>query len=174
MAAGPGEGSRCPPLPGDADDSNDPNHSVDPLDGAGAGAIELGEEDGPEVVEEVREAGDGAAQRHGAPPGGAERGPRGGAGGDRGDRVADDRGGGGEEFDADVAEVRLAVVSEVNEVGETPLFIAAERGHLALVEELLKWLDKEGVAKKNRSGFDALHIAVREGHKAGFTINTKD
>ncbi|KAK1321330.1 Ankyrin repeat-containing protein [Acorus calamus] len=73
---------------------------------------------------------------------------------------------GGEEFDADVAEVRLAVVSEVNEVGETPLFIAAERGHLALVEELLKWLDKEGIAKKNRSGFDALHIAVREGHKA--------
>jgi len=40
-------------------------------DGAGAGAVELGEAHRP-GGEEVREAGDGAAQRHGAAPGGAE------------------------------------------------------------------------------------------------------
>ncbi|KAK8563650.1 hypothetical protein V6N13_006112 [Hibiscus sabdariffa] len=35
-----------------------------------------------------------------------------------------------EEFDAEVEEIKLAIVSEVNELGETPLFIAAEKGFI--------------------------------------------
>ncbi|PKU84280.1 Ankyrin repeat-containing protein [Dendrobium catenatum] len=72
----------------------------------------------------------------------------------------------GADFDAEVAEIRSAMVNEVNEVGETALFVAAEKGHLDIVVELLKYTDKEGVTRKNRSGFDVLHVASREGHQA--------
>ncbi|XP_058109855.1 ankyrin repeat-containing protein ITN1-like [Magnolia sinica] len=69
------------------------------------------------------------------------------------------------DFDAEVAEIRAAVVNEVNELGETALFVAAEGGHLGVVEELLKYSDRDGVARKNQSGFDALHKAATQGHK---------
>lgn len=67
---------------------------------------------------------------------------------------------GGEELEA----VRRAVAAEANEAGETPLVAAAERGHLEVVVELLRHLDAESIATKNRSGYDALHVAAREGH----------
>ncbi|GAV62660.1 Ank_2 domain-containing protein/Ank_3 domain-containing protein/PGG domain-containing protein [Cephalotus follicularis] len=72
----------------------------------------------------------------------------------------------GADFDAEVAEIRSAVVNEVNELGETALFTAAERGHLGVVKELLQYTTKEGIAMKNRSGFNALHIAANQGHQA--------
>ncbi|KAK1400081.1 PGG domain-containing protein [Heracleum sosnowskyi] len=72
----------------------------------------------------------------------------------------------GTEFDEEVAEIRSAVVHEVNELGETPLFTAAERGHINVVEELLPYMTKEGLAMKNKTGFDALHIAASQGHQA--------
>ncbi|XVF08023.1 hypothetical protein REPUB_Repub06bG0189600 [Reevesia pubescens] len=72
----------------------------------------------------------------------------------------------GAEFDAEVAEIRLAVVNEVNELGETALFIAAEKGHLDVVKELLQYTNKEGISLKNQSGFDPLHIAANQGHEA--------
>ncbi|XAR72064.1 hypothetical protein NMG60_11018564 [Bertholletia excelsa] len=72
----------------------------------------------------------------------------------------------GPELDAEVAEIRVSMVNELNELGETALFTAAERGHVEVVKELLKYADKESVAKKNRSGFDSLHIAAMEGHLA--------
>nr|KAJ0201829.1 hypothetical protein LSAT_V11C600311060 [Lactuca sativa] len=71
----------------------------------------------------------------------------------------------GAEFDAEVAEIRASVVNEVNELGETALFTAAERGFLEVVKELLPYTTKEGLSLKNRSGFDPLHIASREGHQ---------
>lgn len=71
---------------------------------------------------------------------------------------------GGAEFDAAVAEIRTAVVNEVNELGETPLLAAAGRGHLAVVRELLKHSSRECLLRKNNSGFDALHKAAGEGH----------
>ncbi|KAL5219194.1 hypothetical protein ABZP36_019878 [Zizania latifolia] len=71
----------------------------------------------------------------------------------------------GEEFDSEVAEIRAAVVNEPNEVEETALLIAAERGFLDIVVELLKHSDKESLARKNKSGFDALHVAAKEGHR---------
>ncbi|CAA3021216.1 ankyrin repeat-containing ITN1-like [Olea europaea subsp. europaea] len=71
---------------------------------------------------------------------------------------------GGTEFDAELAEIRAAVVNEVNELGETPLFTAAERGHIDVVKELLPYTTKEGITSKNKSSFDPLHIAASQGH----------
>ncbi|VAI06891.1 unnamed protein product [Triticum turgidum subsp. durum] len=71
----------------------------------------------------------------------------------------------GEEFDSEVAEIRAAVLNEPNEVGETALLIAAEKGFIDVVVELLKHSDKESLARKNKSGFDALHVAAKEGHR---------
>jgi ankyrin repeat protein len=70
----------------------------------------------------------------------------------------------GEEFDASVAEIRMAVVNELNEVDETPLILATEKGFLDIVLELLKYSDKSSLTRKNRSGYDAFHVAAREGH----------
>ncbi|RWW31326.1 hypothetical protein GW17_00004045 [Ensete ventricosum] len=72
---------------------------------------------------------------------------------------------GGAVFDTEVAEILAAVVNEVNEVAETPLFIAADKGFLDIVVELLKYSDQDSLCRKNRSGFDALHMAAREGHQ---------
>ncbi|KAM2039802.1 hypothetical protein ACFX1T_013210 [Malus domestica] len=72
----------------------------------------------------------------------------------------------GTEFDTEVAEVRAAVVNEVNELEETTLFTAADKGHLDVVKELLKYSNKETFTKKNRSGFDPLHAATSQGHHA--------
>ncbi|KAF8042373.1 hypothetical protein BT93_A0868 [Corymbia citriodora subsp. variegata] len=72
----------------------------------------------------------------------------------------------GADFDAEVAQIRSAVVNEVNELGETALFAAAEKGHLAIVKELLKYSTREGIGMKNASGFDPLHIAASKGHQA--------
>ncbi|XP_068317126.1 ankyrin repeat-containing protein ITN1-like [Pyrus communis] len=72
----------------------------------------------------------------------------------------------GSEFDEEVAEIRSAIVNEVNELGETALFIAAEQGHLAMVEELLPYMTEEGILLKNQIAFDALHIAANQGHQA--------
>ncbi|XP_019452558.1 PREDICTED: ankyrin repeat-containing protein ITN1-like isoform X2 [Lupinus angustifolius] len=85
--------------------------------------------------------------------------------------VNDDGGGGGgggdvDDLKAEIAEVRASVVNEENELGETPLFTAAERGHLDVVKELLKYSTNETVSKKNRSGFNPLHIAASQGHHA--------
>ncbi|KAL5228683.1 hypothetical protein ABZP36_016948 [Zizania latifolia] len=64
---------------------------------------------------------------------------------------------------------RRAVAAEANEAGETPLVAAAERGYLEVVMELLRHLDSKGVAAKNRPGYDALHVAAREGHHGEMT-----
>lgn len=70
----------------------------------------------------------------------------------------------GAEFDAELAEIRAVVVNEVNELGETALFKAAERGYIDVVKELLPYSTKEGIRMKNRSGFDPLHIAASQGY----------
>ncbi|CAL9194102.1 ankyrin repeat-containing protein ITN1-like [Musa acuminata AAA Group] len=72
----------------------------------------------------------------------------------------------GADFDAEVAEIRAAVVNDVNEEDETALFTAAQKGFLDVVVELLKYTDRESLTRKNRSGFDVFHIAAREGHQA--------
>jgi ankyrin repeat protein len=49
------------------------------------------------------------------------------------------------------------------EYGSTPLHIAAQRGHLEVVEVLLKFV--AGIDCKDKDGITALHIASEEGHK---------
>nr|XP_045090189.1 ankyrin repeat-containing protein ITN1-like [Aegilops tauschii subsp. strangulata] len=44
------------------------------------------------------------------------------------------------------------------------LLIIAEKGFINIVVELLKHSDKESLARKNKSGFDALHVTSKEGH----------
>ncbi|KAI9071755.1 hypothetical protein K1719_046294 [Acacia pycnantha] len=72
----------------------------------------------------------------------------------------------GADFDAELEEIRSAIVNEVNELGETPLFVAAERGHIDVLKELLPHATKEALSFKNQSGFDPLHIAASQGHLA--------
>ncbi|KAK1409511.1 hypothetical protein QVD17_36037 [Tagetes erecta] len=72
----------------------------------------------------------------------------------------------GADFDAEVAEIRASVVNEVNELGETALYTAAEKGHLEVVKELLKYSNKETITRKSRLEFDTLHIAASQGHDA--------
>jgi len=71
----------------------------------------------------------------------------------------------GEEFDSEVAEIRAAIVNETNEMEETALLIAVGKGFLDIVVELLKHSDKDSLTRKNKSGFDALHVAAKEGHR---------
>lgn len=73
-----------------------------------------------------------------------------------------------DDLSAEIAEVRACVVNEENELGETALFTAAERGHLDVVKELLNHSTRDTVSKKNRSGFDPLHIAASQGHHGLF------
>ncbi|CAH9091341.1 unnamed protein product [Cuscuta epithymum] len=72
----------------------------------------------------------------------------------------------GAELEKEVAEIRASVINEVNELGETALFTAADKGHLDVVKEMLKYSNNETLTKKNRSLFDPLHIAASQGHHA--------
>ncbi|KAI4300174.1 hypothetical protein L6164_033582 [Bauhinia variegata] len=55
------------------------------------------------------------------------------------------------------------LLSKQNHFGETALFIAAENGHVDLVEELIKYCDIGLASFKARNGFDAFHIAAKNG-----------
>ncbi|KAL6524685.1 Ankyrin repeat-containing protein itn1 [Orobanche hederae] len=70
------------------------------------------------------------------------------------------------DFDSEVAEITASVVNEINELGETALYTAAEKGHIDVVKELLKYSNTQILTKKNRSMFDPLHIAASQGHHA--------
>lgn len=74
----------------------------------------------------------------------------------------------GADFDEEVAQIMTSVVNEVNELGETPLFTAAEKGNIDVVKELLRYTTTESLMQKNLSGFDALHIACSQGHRCKF------
>lgn len=72
----------------------------------------------------------------------------------------------GEDLETEVAEIRASIVTEVNELGETAIFTAADKGHLDVVKELLKYSNKESLTKKNKSNLDPLHVAASQGHHA--------
>ncbi|XP_057832193.1 ankyrin repeat-containing protein ITN1 isoform X1 [Cryptomeria japonica] len=67
-------------------------------------------------------------------------------------------------IDIEMGESLPSLVDEVNELGETPLYLAAEQGHLEVLKELLKFAHPETLTKKNRLGYDVLHIAAKQGH----------
>ncbi|KAG0551646.1 hypothetical protein BDA96_01G440800 [Sorghum bicolor] len=61
------------------------------------------------------------------------------------------------------AEELGALLSRQNQAGETPLFVAAEYGYVALVGEMIRCHDVATASIKARSGYDALHIAAKQG-----------
>ncbi|KAL2343250.1 hypothetical protein Fmac_004535 [Flemingia macrophylla] len=67
----------------------------------------------------------------------------------------------GADFDAKVSAIRSSIV---NELEETALFIATEKGHLHVVNDIPNYASNEGVSFKNDLGFDPLHVAANRGH----------
>ncbi|KAL6503150.1 hypothetical protein OROHE_023779 [Orobanche hederae] len=55
------------------------------------------------------------------------------------------------------------LLSKQNQSGETALYVAAECGHVDLVEKLVKYYDIGYAAIKAKNGFDAFHIAAKLG-----------
>ncbi|KAK8544474.1 hypothetical protein V6N13_056253 [Hibiscus sabdariffa] len=50
-----------------------------------------------------------------------------------------------------------------NSSGETALYVAVEYGYVELVEEMIKYYDLADAGIKARNGFDAFHIAAKQG-----------
>lgn len=61
--------------------------------------------------------------------------------------------------DADLSEL----LSKQNSSGETALYVAAEYGYVDVVREMIKFYDLAAAGIKARNGFDALHIAAKQG-----------
>lgn len=55
------------------------------------------------------------------------------------------------------------LLSKINQSGETPLYVAAEYGCVDLVREMIKYYDSEVAGIKAKNGFDAFHIATKQG-----------
>ncbi|KAL6967434.1 hypothetical protein U1Q18_033243 [Sarracenia purpurea var. burkii] len=57
----------------------------------------------------------------------------------------------------------IELLERQNQAGETALFVAAEYGYVDLVREMIKYYDLGAASIKARNGFDALHIAAKQG-----------
>lgn len=55
------------------------------------------------------------------------------------------------------------LLSKQNSAGETTLYVAAENGYFELVREMIEFYDLAAAGIKARNGFDALHIAAKQG-----------
>lgn len=55
------------------------------------------------------------------------------------------------------------LLSRQNQSGETALYVAAEYGYVLLVQEMIKYYDIFAAGIKARNGFDAFHIAAKQG-----------
>ncbi|XP_020223082.1 ankyrin repeat-containing protein At5g02620 [Cajanus cajan] len=55
------------------------------------------------------------------------------------------------------------LLAKQNQDGETPLYIAAEYGYVDVVREMIPYYDLADAGIKARNGFDALHIAAKQG-----------
>ena len=60
------------------------------------------------------------------------------------------------------------LLSKQNESGETALYVAAECGYADLVKEMMKYYDIVLAGVKARNGYDAFHIAARQGDLGEF------
>lgn len=57
----------------------------------------------------------------------------------------------------------IELLSKENWAGETALYVAAEYGYYELVRELIQFYDLATAGIKAKNGFDALHIAAKQG-----------
>ncbi|XP_077232921.1 ankyrin repeat-containing protein At5g02620-like [Tasmannia lanceolata] len=55
------------------------------------------------------------------------------------------------------------LLSKQNQSGETGLYVAAEYGYIDLVREMIKYHDIVSAGIKAKNGYDAFHIAARQG-----------
>jgi ankyrin repeat protein len=55
------------------------------------------------------------------------------------------------------------LLAKQNQAGETALYVAAEYGYVDLVREMIKYYGLADAGIKARNGFDALHIAAKQG-----------
>lgn len=55
------------------------------------------------------------------------------------------------------------LLSKQNSAGETPLFVAAEYGYFEVVREMISHYSLADAGIKAKNGFDALHIAAKQG-----------
>ncbi|KAG5253123.1 hypothetical protein OIU77_017633 [Salix suchowensis] len=62
----------------------------------------------------------------------------------------------------EAAELAL-LFSKQNQAGETALYVASERGHVDIVKELIKYYDSGLASLRARNGYDAFHIAAKQG-----------
>lgn len=56
------------------------------------------------------------------------------------------------------------LLSKRNNSCETALYVAADNGHLDIVKELIRYHDGGLAGFKARNGFDAFHIAAKNGN----------
>lgn len=64
----------------------------------------------------------------------------------------------------DTGEAKLKeLLAKQNHAGETVLYVAAEYGSGDLVREIIKYYDLADAGVKARNGFDAFHIAAKQG-----------
>ncbi|CAL5388137.1 unnamed protein product [Camellia sinensis] len=55
------------------------------------------------------------------------------------------------------------LLSKPNQSGETALYVAAEYGYVDLVKEMIKYYDMSSATVKAKNGYDAFHIASKQG-----------
>ncbi|KAK9289559.1 hypothetical protein L1049_007715 [Liquidambar formosana] len=65
---------------------------------------------------------------------------------------------------SNIGDVELKeLLSKQNQSGETALYVAAEYGFVDLVREMIKYYDIGSAGIKARNGYDAFHIAAKQG-----------
>lgn len=57
----------------------------------------------------------------------------------------------------------LELLSKQNQSGETALYVAAEYGYVDVVREMIQYHDLSTASIKARNGYDAFHIAAKQG-----------
>jgi len=55
------------------------------------------------------------------------------------------------------------LLEKQNQSGETALYVAAEYGYVDVVREMIKYYDLANAGIKARNGFDAFHVAAKQG-----------
>lgn len=64
----------------------------------------------------------------------------------------------------------LELLARQNQDGETALYVAAEYGYIDVVRGMIQYYDLAGAGIKARNGFDAFHIAAKQGDIGIFII----
>jgi hypothetical protein len=62
------------------------------------------------------------------------------------------------------------LLAKQNQAGETALYVAAEYGYVDLVREMIKYYGLADAGIKARNGFDALHIAAKQGDMGMYSL----